>query len=254
MGYLALSLLGPVEVCLDGEPATGFRYDKVRALLFYLAVESECAHSREELIGLLWPDLPEEAARTNLRQALASLRGVIGDRSADPPYLLISRETVQWNEATNARLDVADFSELLSASSRHVHRNPSHCKPCAQRLAQAVKLYRGRFMEQFFLADSAAFEEWAALKREGLQRQVLDALARLAGYHERRGEYEQAEAYVRRQLELEPWREEAHRQLLRLSLRTSKRINCRCASSRHGSSSSCRRTYASASSYSPRRS
>ena len=103
MGCLSLSLLGPIEVCLDGEPATGFRYDKVRALLFYLAVESECAHSREELIGLLWPDLPEEAARTNLRQALASLRGAIGDRSADPPYLLINRENVQWNEAANAR-------------------------------------------------------------------------------------------------------------------------------------------------------
>ncbi len=178
MGCLSLSLLGPIEVCLDGEPATGFRYDKVRALLFYLAVESGRAHSRDELIGLLWPDLAEEAARANLRQALASLRGAIADRSADPPYLLISRENVQWNEAANARLDVADLAELLSACNRHVHRNPSHCKPCAQRLARAVKLYRGHFMEHFFLADSAAFEEWAALKREGLQRQVRDAPAR----------------------------------------------------------------------------
>src|SRR5512138_1373905 len=128
MSCLSLSLLGPVQVCMDGEPATRFPYDKVRALLFYLAVQSDCAHSREELIGLLWPDLPEEAARTNLRQALASLRGAIGDRSAEPPYLLINRENVQWNEAANARLDVANFVELLSASSRHVHRNPSHCK------------------------------------------------------------------------------------------------------------------------------
>ena len=120
-------------------------------------------------------------------------------------------------------VDVADLVELLSACSRHVHRHPSHCKPCAQRLAQAVKLYRGHFMEHFFLADSAAFEEWAALKREGLQRQVLDALARLAGYHERRGEYEQAEAYTRRQLELEPWGEEAHRQLMRLLVLSDKR-------------------------------
>src|SRR5512143_2828902 len=115
MGCLSLSLLGPIEVRLDGEPATGFRYDKVRALLFYLAVESECAHSREALIGLLWPDLSEEAARANLRQALASLRGTIGDRAADPPYLLISRESVQWNEAAHARVDVAEFSELLRA-------------------------------------------------------------------------------------------------------------------------------------------
>jgi predicted ATPase len=39
---------------------------------------------------------------------------------------------------------------------------------------------------------------------------------RLANYHERRGEYEQAQHCIWRQLELEPWREESHRQLMRV--------------------------------------
>ena len=37
----------------------------------------------------------------------------------------------------------------------------------------------------------------------------------LAAYHEQRGEYELVQDYARRQIVLEPWREEAHLQLMR---------------------------------------
>jgi DNA-binding SARP family transcriptional activator len=43
----------------------------------------------------------------------------------------------------------------------------------------------------------------------------LAALHRLAGYYEQRGEYEQAQSYAWRQVELESWDEEAHQQLMR---------------------------------------
>jgi DNA-binding SARP family transcriptional activator len=52
--------------------------------------------------------------------------------------------------------------------------------------------------------------------RERLQRQALTTLHRLAGYYEQRGEYERACEVAWRQVELEPWEEEAHRQLIRL--------------------------------------
>jgi hypothetical protein len=39
MARLSIRLLGPFQVTLDGEPAVGFRSDKVRALLAYLCVE-----------------------------------------------------------------------------------------------------------------------------------------------------------------------------------------------------------------------
>ena len=63
-------------------------------------------------------------------------------------------------------------------------------------MEQAVALYRGDFLAQFSLSDSAAFEEWALLQRERLHQLALDALARLAAYHERRGAYEQAHRYA----------------------------------------------------------
>jgi DNA-binding SARP family transcriptional activator len=96
MAHLSLSLLGPFQATLGGEPVTGFASDKVRALLAYLAVEIEQPHRREKLAGLLWPDWTERSARANLRRALANLRQVIGDHRATPPFLHISRQTVQF--------------------------------------------------------------------------------------------------------------------------------------------------------------
>ncbi len=216
MAHLSLSLLGPLQATVDDHAVTGFKYDKVRALLAYLAVEGDHAHERAALVGLLWPDLPEDAARNNLRQTLLTLREAIGDRSAAPPFLLTSRTALQFNPVSDFWLDVKAFGEYLAACERHPHANPVTCRACASRRQAAVALYQGDFLAEFFLPDSDPFEEWALLKREWLHRQMINALAHLVAYHERRGQYADALQYADRQVALEPWREETHRQLMRL--------------------------------------
>jgi DNA-binding SARP family transcriptional activator/predicted ATPase len=203
MARLALALLGPVAVTLDREPVTGFESDKVRALLAYLAVKADRPHRREVLAGLLWPEWPDQAARANLRNTLANLRQAIGDGHAHPPFLLITRETIQFNRASDYALDLAGLAALSGRET-------------TDQLEAAVALYRGPFLEGFSLKDCLAFEDWSLLVRERLQRQVLTALARLAEAYEERDDVERACNCARRQVELEPWHEEAHRRLMRL--------------------------------------
>ena len=69
---LSLSLLGPFKAVLEGHLVTEFESDKVRALLAYLAVESDRPHRRETLSALLWPERTDQAASANLRNALAA--------------------------------------------------------------------------------------------------------------------------------------------------------------------------------------
>jgi DNA-binding SARP family transcriptional activator/predicted ATPase len=192
---------------MDGQPVTGFKSNKVRALLAYLAVEADRPHRREVLAGLLWPDWPDRDALSNLRYALSNLRRVIGDRTAEPPFLLITRDTLQFNTASDYWLDVTAFTEMMEADKTH----PS----AIDQLQQAVALYRGSFLEGFSVGDSPAFEEWALFTRERLGRQVSSALHRLAASYEQRGQYEQAQSCAWRQVELEPWDEAAHGQLMR---------------------------------------
>jgi predicted ATPase len=216
MRQLAISLLGPFEVTIDGEPATRFEYAKVRALMAYLAVESHRPHPRAQLAALLWPDQPERTARGSLSQALTTLRNALGDKTAEWPVLLADAHSVQLDPDAPIEVDVTRFLDLLRASDAHMHHSWRTCAPCADRLRQAMEVYRGHFFTDFCIPDSAVFEEWAALQREHLLQRALSTLERLAERAEWRGAFTEALTYAQRQVAIEPLLEVNQRALMRL--------------------------------------
>jgi len=211
MTHLHIHLLGPFEASLNSEPVTGFHSDKVRALLAYLCVETEGAHRREKLAGFLWPDFPESVARTNLRSALSNLRKVIGDRPQSgnaqslANFLCITRQTIQFNPDSEAWVDAHTFVKNLEA----VH-------PSIAELEAGVACYRGEFMAGFSVPDTTIFEEWLLFQRELFERLILKALHTLADIYITQGEYARALSHAWRQVKLDPMREKAQRQLIRL--------------------------------------
>ncbi len=211
MEVLRLYLLGPFQVTLAGqskgrdEPVTGFGYDKVRALLSYLAVEHHSPHSREILGSLLWPDADANTARTNLRKALSTLRKALCD-TASHPYLILQNDTVQFDPEGNFWLDVDQLKSRLDATLDHTRLR---FESCIHDLEEATALYRGSFL-QGLTVDSLEFEEWLLTIRENLHTRMLSALHELTQYYLRQGEYVLAQKHALRQVELEPYREEAH--------------------------------------------
>ena len=167
-------------------------------------------------MGLLFADMPDEKARSNLRQTLTRLRRVLHDKEGATPFLLVTREAAQFNINSDHFLDVAAFKRLLRGCEDHQGQRDRLCTDCMQGAEEAVSLARGPLLDGFFLEDSPAFDEWLVVQREGIQQELLGALQELAAYYERRGEYAAAGRFTRRQLEFEPWREEAHQQLMRL--------------------------------------
>jgi predicted ATPase/DNA-binding SARP family transcriptional activator len=216
MARLSISLLGPFQVAVDGVPVTAFESDKGRALLAYLAVEGDHPHRRDTLAGLLWPQRPDRSARHSLRQALSDLRRAIGDRKAEEPFLTVTRQTVQCAAAGEHWLDVQAFAAQAVGCGEHYFGQHGPCDRCLDLFQRAAVLYRGPFLQGFSLPGCSAFEEWCVVHREQFHLQTLDVLHRLVGELERRGALEEALGYARRQLELDPWREEAHRTVMRL--------------------------------------
>lgn len=214
MPRLSLKLFNTFEISRDGQMVTGFVSTKVRGLLGYLAVEAAQPHLREELAVLLWPERSHGSARTNLRQALANLRSVLDDEEAEKPLLLITRDYVQFNRAGDYWIDVGRFSELLDSCDSHVHRRATICMSCEQRLTQALALYRGPFLDHFFAGDSDSYDEWSGIVRERLHLRATAGLAQLISYYEQYSAYPKVCNVARRLIELDPWREEAHRALM----------------------------------------
>ncbi len=200
MSTFALSFLGTFDVTRDGVPLTRFRSDKVRALLAFLATAADRPHTRAALAALLWPDHGDEAASRNLSQTLLRLRAALGDSAAESPLLFITRATIQWRREA-AGLDVAQFARLARSA------DPDD-------LALATALYRGEFLQGFGLADCEPFEEWLLLTREQLHVQALATLHTLTSHYLAQGRWTEAMDGAHRQIELDPWREVAHRQLM----------------------------------------
>src|SRR5512136_2446006 len=122
MARLCLHVLRPFQATLDGAPINGFASNKVRALLVFLAMESGRVHSRQVLAESLWPEQPQRVAMDNLRYTLADLRRNIQDADARPPFLVISRDSLQLEHSSDTWLDAADFERLAAARDPSTHQ------------------------------------------------------------------------------------------------------------------------------------
>ena len=210
MATLEISTLGSLQITRNRAPVSGFLSDKVRALLVYLAMEQDRPFRRETIANLFWSEQPKSKARGNLRRALANLRQVIDDENGR--FLHVTRQTLQFNAASPACVDAVQFAKLLGQP-----------EPTLAQMETAVALPNGRFLDGFSVDDSMMFEEWALLKREEIQRQLLQTLHRLTTYYEAHHQPETAVRYAWQQVNTEPWYEPGQRQLLRLLVQTHQR-------------------------------
>src|SRR5919199_6457542 len=110
---LRLELFGGFRIAEGPTPLSGFTYSKGKALLAVLAVTGQPC-GRETLAALLWSELPDSEARTNLRVVLSNLRQFLA------PYLLITRETVSLNPQYRPWIDVVAFQQALAPARQAV--------------------------------------------------------------------------------------------------------------------------------------
>ncbi len=204
---LRIELLGGFRLAEDTTPLSGFTYGKGRALLAFLAVTGQPC-PRETLAALLWSELPDSEARTNLRVVLSNLRQFLA------PALLITRETVGLNPQHRPWIDVVAFQQALAQSRGALD---------ISQLQAAVTLYRGDLLAGFTVPDASLFDEWVAGQRERLRQLAMFALHELATRYVARRTYLAAIETLNQLLTLDPWREEAHRQLMDLYARSGQR-------------------------------
>jgi predicted ATPase/DNA-binding SARP family transcriptional activator len=224
LSKLIFSFLGRLQIEHSKLGTITLTNRKAIGLLAYLLIESEHAHSREFLLGLLWPELPTPAAQNNLRVTWAQLQKALGTNASDnQPHLIGDRLTLRFNPLSDYELDVARFNSLIEACRLHPHPDPHDCAACAARLTQALDLVRGDFLEEFSLGDCEQFDKWLLLQREHFRVQMTSALDQLAAFHERAGQLLEAERHIRRLLENDPLNESAYRQLMRVLSRADQR-------------------------------
>jgi DNA-binding SARP family transcriptional activator len=187
-------LLGPVAVLQDGEPAPpALLWRKHLALFIYLALSPKRTRTREHLIGLLWSDRDESAARHSLREAVRVLRQAMGPNA-------VQTEGQQVRLAPDcAAFDVTEFEALASG----------------ERWEQAAALVTGDFLEGFSVPDASAFEDWVGAERLEWRHRAATALRGHAARCLADGRTPEAVAAARRAMALEPLSDLAAQTLMR---------------------------------------
>jgi predicted ATPase/DNA-binding SARP family transcriptional activator len=200
---LRLDLLGNPRIEVGGRLAAGFVSSKALALLAYLAVMPG-HHRRESLATLLWSETREHDARASLRVVLSNLRKVLGSVHLDT-----SRATVALVSPGGDWLDVERFDRLVREASLS-------SDDATDTLRAAVNLYRGDFLAGIDINGAPVWEEWLTVQRERLRQSAVRVMYALAVLDTAAGRYDEGVNTLNRLLALDPWHEDAHRQMMLL--------------------------------------
>ena len=203
---IELRLLGGLNLRRDDgrELDSALTQPKRVALLAYLALAAPHRfHRRDTLLGLFWPELDQDHARAALRQALHGLRQALG------PVTLTGRgdEEVGLDQA-GVWCDARAFDERLSAGDTE----------------RALELYRGDFLEGFFLSGADEFERWVEEQRTRLRQAAARAAGAVIERCEAAGDIATAAEWARRAAGLMPLDEGVVQRLIALLDRLGDRV------------------------------
>jgi DNA-binding SARP family transcriptional activator len=181
---LRLQVFGGLTLFRGAENLTGAVTQRRRlAILVLLAVAGEAGVSRDKLLAYLWPESDAERARHVLNQLLYAQRRQVGGEA-----LFLGRKTLRLNGAVIGS-DVGELERALDANQ----------------LEAAVELYRGPFLDGFFVKDAPEFERWVDRQRTRLVRRVTAALTQLAERAVAADDQRSAVGWWRRMAELDPF-------------------------------------------------
>ena len=194
---LRLWLLGGFRAEVGGQPVPERQWRRTKAcsLVKLLALAPRHRLHREQLMDILWPDLPPDAAGANLRKAVHFARQSIGAEA------LRSQDGSVWLEPDALWVDVDAFQAAIAAGDA----------------VGALGLFQGD------LLPDDRFEPWAEERRELFQMQLFRVALRLAAELEQAEELGRASSVLERVVEVDALNEEAHLRLARVQAKAGHR-------------------------------
>lgn len=191
LAWLRIYFFGRFRVELEGEPVR-LPTRETRLLLAFLALHPE-SHARERLAARFWPEVPDPSARASLRNALSTLRRMLGQ-----DLLIADRESVQLNPDVPIWVDALAFREQATDFLHAPSPDPG---------AVSVELYADDLLVDFY-------DDWVLAQREFLRELYLKILLELAQQMRSQSEYERAIEFAERILACDRANERAYQHLM----------------------------------------
>ncbi|HEY7612130.1 MAG TPA: tetratricopeptide repeat protein [Gemmatimonadales bacterium] len=171
-----LKLFGGASLETDAGPLHGPAAQRRRlGLLARLALAGTQGLSRDKLVAYLWPESGTDKARHLLSDSIYRINQSLGG-----DVLVAGGDQVRIDFA-RLRCDVVEFEAALERGEPEA----------------AVRLYRGPFLDGFFLDEALELERWVESERERLAHRYAAAVEALAEAAESRGDHLEAARHWR---------------------------------------------------------
>jgi DNA-binding SARP family transcriptional activator len=207
---LTINVLGPVEIFRD--PAKPFAPDawttrRARDILCFLGSRRHHRAPKDTIIDTFWTDDHVETIEKNFHPTVSHIRKALNSNQPLKQNFIIYRDgDYQLNPEFSYRIDTDAFERLIS-DGETARRNHDYDR-CIDCYEQAVKLYRGEFMQ-------GTYEPWVDEQRAYYREQYLRMLEALAAVAEKKQEWPRTLDLAQRILREDQFREDIHCTVMR---------------------------------------
>jgi len=193
---LTIHFLGKSRIEYKGKTVNNQLGAKAFALISLLILNENRYLSREKIIGYLWPDSNDDAARYNLRYNLWLIKKSIPPDGDGNAFLYVDKECCAVNQAYSYSSDILDTMNFTPSTNDSIDT-----------LLRLKELFQGDFLEGYYFNKCEEFNELIIFERINFVRRKVKILKRLAELYEGEKKHDVCIETLQEILEIEPYDE-----------------------------------------------
>lgn len=168
MPKITIHVLGGISITREGRHLEDKLSHKSLAILSLLLTASQMRMAKARVTALLWADSDPDAAKSNLRFNLWSIRKIIGVDEHGEDLILSDREFIRLNPRYPFESDILAVKAFKNGSDMD-----------AADLVSLRQYFKGEYMEGFYLDDCEEYAEIILMERmtcQNIRADILEAV------------------------------------------------------------------------------
>jgi len=193
---LTINMLGKGAILYDNECISEKLSSKLVALVCLLVLNKNRNMSKEKIISYLWPDSDDEAAKSNLRFNLWTIKKTVPQSDDGEDFIISGKDFCRINEkypynCDKTMLDCCKVSQIEKIED----------------LLMLKELFKGDFLEGLYLRNCNEFNEMILFERVVCQNKQVEILEKLIGLYEAQERLEEELQILNEVAAIEPYDE-----------------------------------------------
>jgi DNA-binding SARP family transcriptional activator len=206
-------MLGSPRIIYNEKDITDKLSYKSAGILYYVSANDYS--SREKIAYTFWEGSSEDAAKYNLRYNLWSMNKIFKSSNKDEEAILEwNKNNLFLNNSYNVDIDIKKYGQELESDDLDL-----------KSLIKLKSLYKGEFLEGFYLKDSFSFNDWLFFEREKYQKKHVQVLENLLEIYKKEKNYDKSISILQEMLNLNSLDEGLYVELVKIYLEKGDRAN-----------------------------